>query len=179
MDSGALEGVIATSIGALRIYSLHLSYISRRERIRQLETVLDIHRRATSEGGAWVGPATIRAEDWSAGDDPPPMPEDAVVMGDFNCRPASPEYDLMVGPQDEYAGRVHHVDAFVDAWAAAGYSEDEWTTWTPTSEGSPIGPRRLDYCFLSPRLARSVVRCWVDHSAAGSDHYPCWTELSF
>ncbi len=36
---------------------------------------------------------------------------------------------------------------------------------------------RLDYCFLTPGLARRVREAWVDAEAEGSDHRPVWVEL--
>jgi endonuclease/exonuclease/phosphatase family metal-dependent hydrolase len=55
MTMGALEGVIDTGAGPLRVYSLHRHHTSRRERLAQIEALLAIHRRATHEGGAMTG----------------------------------------------------------------------------------------------------------------------------
>ena len=40
-------------------------------------------------------------------------------------------------------------------------------------------PARLNYCFASTLLRDRLKRCWVDTSAAGSDHLPLWVELDF
>ncbi len=106
MDLGALEGVVETGAGPVRVYSLHLSHLTSRERIAQINTLLDIHRRALLGGGAWCGNGTSSGRDWTAGEPMPPMPGDAILLGDFNCEPTGPAYELLVGPWDADAGRV-------------------------------------------------------------------------
>ena len=46
MNMGALEGTIETGAGPIRVYSVHLSALSSRERMIQLDAMLDVHRRA-------------------------------------------------------------------------------------------------------------------------------------
>ncbi len=168
MDLGALEGVVETGTGPVRVYSLQLSYLTSRERIAQINTVLDIHRGAPIGGGAWCGNGTSSGRDWTAGEPMPPMPDDAILMGDFNCEPTGPEYELLVGPWDADAGHVPYRDSFVDSWIAAGNGATPAVTWAPI-EGSGEG-RRLDYCFVGAPLAERVRRAWVDAEAQGSDH---------
>ena len=176
MELGALEGVLETGAGPVRVYSLHLSHLTSRERIVQINTLLDIHRRAPIEGGAWCGTRTSSSGyDWSAGEPMPPMPGDAILMGDFNCEPTGPEYELLVGPWDTDAGRVPYRDGFVDSWVAAGNGATPAVTWAPV-EGPGEG-RRLDYCFVGAPLAERVRRAWADVEAQGSDHYPYWVEI--
>lgn len=177
MDYGAIEGIIETPSGPLRILSLHLNHHSTRERLLQLETLFEIHRRAAIGGGAWCGTAYIHDRDWSNAEPPPPMPEDAILMGDFNSQPGSPEYERLIGPSDPFTGRVHHVDRFVDAWVKADNDESDGFTWQDTGGDEDAARARLDYCFVSTRLAGGVRRAWVDLQAQGSDHYPCWTEI--
>ena len=40
MDMPALEGVVATESGPLRVWSIHLSSISSRERLLQIEVIV-------------------------------------------------------------------------------------------------------------------------------------------
>ena len=35
--------------------------------------------------------------DWSGGRPAPPNPTEAVMMGDFNCEPDTPEYQVIAG----------------------------------------------------------------------------------
>jgi endonuclease/exonuclease/phosphatase family metal-dependent hydrolase len=65
MDLGALECVIDTTLGPLRVYSLHLSSLSAPERLVQIERLLDRHREAAASGGPWTG-------DFKIQDDRPP-----------------------------------------------------------------------------------------------------------
>jgi len=47
-----------------------------------------------------------------------PAPDsEAVLLGDFNSEPHDAVYERWVGPKDEYSGRVHRIDSFVDTWA--------------------------------------------------------------
>lgn len=177
MNLGALEGVINTSSQPLRVYSLHLSHLSCRERILQLKRLLDIHRGCQFEGGAWSGPAKIGTTDWSAGQPMPPMPTETVIMGDFNCQDDSSEYELMVGSIDNKQGRVSYGDVFVDTWEAAGNANQQLITWTHDPAASGKGAARLDYCFVTPGLAPLVREAWADMDAQGSDHQPYWVQM--
>ena len=174
MDMPALEGVVDAPGGAIRAWSIHLSSLSTRERMRQVEYLLDRHDRAAAAGAAWCGRADIRDDDWSVGAPPPPMPREAIWMGDFNAEPDGPEYAAIVGPADPVSGRVPYGDRFVDAWTAAGNREDGSVTY-PASGG--FGARRLDYCFVGAGLASGVRSARVDMDADGSDHQPVWVEI--
>lgn len=169
IQQGALEGVVITpKAGPVRIYSLHLSHLAAETRLPQVERLLDIHARAIGEGGAWCGGHPDPDAGWTEGE-MPPMPAEAVLLGDFNVDRSAPEYDRIVGPLSPRYGRLNRATGFVDAWVAAGHREDEGAT-------IPAG-RRIDYCFVSASLARRVTRAWIDPSAAGSDHYPLWVEM--
>ncbi len=106
------------------------------------------------------------------------MPNETVIMGDFNSGPESEEYRRMVGTEDPCYGLVEHVDSFVDSWSAARERSGEPVTWEPDPPGrAPGHALRLDYCFVDPYLGQKVRRAWVDHEAIGSDHRPYWAEL--
>jgi endonuclease/exonuclease/phosphatase family metal-dependent hydrolase len=101
----------------------------------------------------------------------PPMPAEALLMGDFNFEWSAPEYDRVVGPLTERFGRLNRLSGFVDAWVAAGHSEDT---------GATIGSGgRIDFCFVSSALATRVRSCRIDGDAVGSDHQPVWVETDF
>jgi len=169
IQQGALETVIvAPHAGPLRIYSIHLSHLSPATRMPQVEELLAIHARAPSEGGAWCGGHPDPGAGWTEGE-MPPMPADAILMGDFNFGWNAPEYDRLVGPPTARYGRLNRLTGFVDAWVAAGHREDE---------GFTIGTgERIDFCFVSASLASRVKACRIDVEATGSDHQPLWVEM--
>lgn len=171
IQQGALEAVVETQrAGPVRIYSLHLSHLSAATRLPQVEALLEIHRSAPSEGGAWCGGHPDPAAGWTEGE-MPPMPPDALLLGDFNFEWSDPEYERIVGPRSARYGRLNRRTGFVDAWVAAGHREDEGET---IASG-----RRIDFCFVSSALANRVLSCRVDAAAVGSDHQPLWIEMDF
>ena len=171
IQQGALEAVIVTErAGPVRVYSVHLSHLSIAARMPQIDALLDIHARAPGEGGAWCGGHPDPAAGWTEGE-MPPMPADAMLMGDFNFEWSALEYDRIVGPPTARFGRLNRLTGFVDAWVAAGHQENTGAT---ISSG-----QRIDFCFVSPSLARRVRSCRVDDDAVGSDHQPVWVEADF
>ena len=169
IQQGALEAVVATErAGPVRIYSVHLSHLGPALRLPQVEALLGIHARAASEGGAWCGGHPEPEAGWTEGE-MPPMPADAILMGDFNFVWDASEYDRIVGPASERYGRLNRLAGFVDAWVAAGHREDEGVT---ADNG-----KRIDFCFVSQALAARVRAARVDAGAGGSDHQPLWVDI--
>ncbi len=169
IQQGALEAVIVTANAMpLRIYSVHLSHLSPGTRLPQIEALLDIHARAPLEGGAWCGGHPDPGAGWTEGE-MPPMPAEAVLLGDFNFEASSPEYDVIVGPRSARYGRLNRLGGFVDAWVAAGNRE---------GDGATIGSGgRIDFCFVSSALFEHIRSCRVDAAAVGSDHQPLWVDI--
>lgn len=186
MDTGALECVIDTPSGPLRVYSIHLSAVSRQDRLMQLDYLLNFYRNTHISGGAWTG-STVAAKDqalydqnWSNDEDPSRTPNRTIIMGDFNSEPDSDEYEKMVGSVDHCHGRIGHLGSFVDSWAAAKIQSDTYFTWRPDQvDDMPSDNLWLDYCFVDPHLSQKIEEFWVDRDADGSDHLPIWTKLNF
>jgi len=169
IQQGALEAVIVTErAGPLRFYSVHLSHLNPATRLPQVEALLEIHARAPGEGGAWCGGHPEPEAGWTEGE-MPPMPADAILMGDFNFLWDAPEYDRIVGPLSERYGRLNRLTGFVDAWVAAGHREDEGIT---ADNGE-----RIDFCFVSEALAGRVQAARIDANASGSDQRPLWVDI--
>jgi endonuclease/exonuclease/phosphatase family metal-dependent hydrolase len=168
IQQGSLEAVIETGFGPLRVHSVHLSHLCSETRLPQVEALLAIHHRAPFEGGAWCGGHPNPAAGWTEGE-VPPMPADAVLLGDFNLTVDSPEYGRLVGPLAPGYGRVHHRMGFVDAWVAAGNPEGSGITCD--------NGKRIDYAFVTAPLAHRIRAAWIDEEATGSDHLPVWLEL--
>ena len=176
MVIGVFEGVVKLrDDGALRIYNAHLGVHSRRDRAAQIIAMRDTIRRAPAEGGAWSSPNPQPL--WKEDGDPPPMPEPFVLLGDFNLRAGSPEYDFLVGPRDGERGRISAGQEFIDTWVAAGHAEDEGVTFFSGPSASDGQGMRLDYAFVDRSMEKQVLGASIDEAAQGSDHQPYWLEL--
>jgi len=179
-DSVLLEAILPAGKGALRVYNTHLSYLSQRQRQRQLAQITQFIQSAPLRGGVIVGDgvdADAFRADWVDLDaeDIPPMPASAILLGDFNMTPRSPEYESLVGALDPVYGRLVEADRFADVLTLAGLAENEGITF-PGSRGKQ--PKRIDHGFVTPDLAGRVKRAWIDDKADGSDHQPVWVELN-
>ena len=170
LQRSALEAVIAVGDGHLRVYSVHLTHLSAATRLPQIDTLLAIHANAVREGPPVSG-SGLSAE-WTQDGMPPPMPRDAILLGDFNMEPDSQEYERIVGPVSPYGGRITNPEGFVDAWVEAGNAVDAG----PTAEVRGR-PARLDYCFVSAGLRDRIRTVRVDSDAVGSDHQPVRMEI--
>jgi endonuclease/exonuclease/phosphatase family metal-dependent hydrolase len=177
MQMGALEAVIDGPLGPLRLYGVHLGHLESEERQSQIAALLDMVRAAPAQGGAWTGPGAVSysERDWSAGRPNPPMPESAVLLGDFNMRPEAPEYAQLIAGGAEHLGAA---PAFVDAWIAAGRGAEPGPSVIYPPEHSDLADKRIDYCFACTALAPKIRACHVDLDAKGSDHQPVWTEFA-
>ena len=170
IQRSALEGVIETDRGWLRVYSVHLTHLSAETRLPQVQTLLDIHQRATVEGAALCGGGL--KEEWTRDGMPPALPGEAIFLGDFNMEPDSEEYARFTGPVSPYGGRITNPHGFVDAWVTAG--NQELAGVTANMHGRDV---RLDYCFVSASLVDAITAARIDNQAAGSDHQPLWVEI--
>ena len=166
---GALEGIVVSPGGALRIYCVHLNHLHHEERLAQIDFLLsrlpDVPREGVNvSGGGWQGVSEV------------PVSEDFMVLGDCNLTPDSREYARIVGEPDYfYAMRVASPH-LVDTWVQAGHSREEGVTWHD-EERAPGDGLRIDYGFVSAGLVANVTSAWIDDGAVGSDHQPVWFEL--
>lgn len=165
LQRNAVEGVIDTSQGPLRFYSVHLTHLAAETRMPQVERLLEIHRDAPVEGAALTGGGL--KQEWTQDGLPPAMAAHAVLMGDFNFEPDSAEYARIAGPVSPYGGRVVNPEGFVDAWVETGHGASEGVT--AEIYGRPV---RLDYCFVSAALRQRIKSVEIDTKATGSDHQP-------
>ncbi|MEM7172939.1 MAG: endonuclease/exonuclease/phosphatase family protein [Pseudomonadota bacterium] len=188
LDTGALECILDSDLGPLRVYSLHLGSLSAEERLRQVEMLLARHRSLTPRDGPWTGDGQsddpgereqFQLCNWSNGEQLLDMPLSGLWLGDFNCEPDSAEYDRMVGPAPDGKDGDGTV-RLVDSWTQVTIKnrDEEEATWRPDPPGrAPGRAMRLDYCFVTADLAGRVCDAWIDQTANGSDHRPYWVNL--
>lgn len=173
LQRSALEGVIDSQVGLIRVYSVHLGHAAAPERVTQIRTLLRIIRNAPRNGGLWSG--RYAAKHWSADGPMPPMPSPALLMGDFNLEPSSGEYQQLVGPSDPKYGQLTRLDGLVDLWTRLGHNIDGPETKTCPDDR---GDTRIDYAFATLELADKAVSMRVDQQAQGSDHQPIYIEFN-
>lgn len=168
MQRGATEAVIAAPGGAIRVYSVHLDHVSADERIRQLQFLNAQINAFVQEGGTLTGGAELDLPE-------PPLPEDYVILGDFNMEPESPEYCALAGAGGGYYGRVARIGTPVDAFSALkAYGPESYSWMDPADHGKRM---HLDYCFVSCGLESRLKSARIDTQSDGSDHFPVWVEI--
>lgn len=168
LQRSALEALIMTPSGPLRVYSVHLDHINHEERSAQIRHLKERVYAYPLEGGAITGSAEYGFPEL-------PCPEEFILMGDFNMVQGSPEYTLMVGEADYAEGRqivAHHP---VDVFSLTDGAPDGAISWI--DDEKPEQNRLIDFAFVHASLAARVKRSWIDSSATGSDHLPVWVEL--
>jgi endonuclease/exonuclease/phosphatase family metal-dependent hydrolase len=169
LQRGALEAVIDAPGGPLRAYSTHLDHVSPDERLAQIHYLKDRILNFTLEGGALTGAVEEGFPD-------PPLPDDFILMGDFNMEPGSPEYLAMVGHADRYYGRTLRANQPVDAMARLGLVMSDTYTWAKPPGDGPV-KMHLDHCFVSASLAPRLKSGRIDTATLASDHFPLWVDI--
>ncbi len=162
----ALEAVIDTDVGPLRIISTHLEFYSERQRLAQVERLRELHQEACDHARR---PAPAEKQDSPFADTGRPM--SAIVCGDFNSAFESSAYRKMLEP-------IAGAPAFADAWSRAhGNSARAATVGLYDHEQWPDGPFACDFILVTEDLEPRVVSCEVDPHSRSSDHQPMWLEL--
>lgn len=174
-QNAALEAMVHTPSGPLRLMSLHLAHVGVAERLEQIDFLLAQHARAAHEGGPWSGTDDEPARNWTEGQAEPHCPTRAIWMGDFNSEPHSVEYRRITGETPYHPG-ARYADGFVDAVAAAGLVPGSLHTHEKVIAGQ-TRLRQLDNCFVTPDLAPRVRRVSVDAGNPASDHFPLMVEI--
>jgi endonuclease/exonuclease/phosphatase family metal-dependent hydrolase len=174
-QNAALEGLIQTPAGPVRIFSIHLSHIGVEERLEQIAFLKALHRRVPLEGGPWSGIDDEPERDWAHGEGEPEAPLAAIWMGDFNSQPGSEEYLAITGRNPSHPSAAY-LDGFADAAMVAGAAASPSHTHVRTHRGE-VQKRRLDYCFVGSMLAERVRSVSVDTDCIASDHFPVTIDI--
>lgn len=169
MPRVALEVVVDTPLGGLRILTTHLEYYSVRQREAQVERLRELHAEACGHAGP-AGPERFRAGPF----EPYPRPAQAILCGDFNLPDGTgdPLYARLQAPIG--AG----VPRFVDAWQVRhGEAEQPPTFHVHDAPPRVKDPYTCDFVFVSEDLAPRVKRVEVEALTQASDHQPVLVEL--
>jgi endonuclease/exonuclease/phosphatase family metal-dependent hydrolase len=168
MPRVALEATLDTPLGLLAVSCAHLEYFSERQRSAQVERLRELHRegrahaRCERPGDAAAGPFAVV-----------PRAPEAIVAGDFNMLPDSPEHLRLTAPFGDATASLH------DAWRLAQPGRRHAPTVGLHDESHDAGiPFTFDYAFVSAGLAPRVARVRVDASEGGSAHQALLLELA-
>lgn len=174
-QNAALECLVRTPAGPVRVFSLHLAHIGVEERLEQIDYLMARHRRTPIEGGPWSGLDDEPERNWTHGEPEPDCPLAAIWMGDFNSEPGSAEYRRITGETPYHQGASYHA-GFTDAAMAAGHAPGALYTHVKQIAGQ-VRRRQLDHCFVGGMLAGRVRGVRVDNDQIASDHHPMWIDI--
>jgi len=169
LQRSAVEALIGTPDGPLRVYSVHLDHRDPGERMTQIEFLKARAALYGVEGGGVTGSSEIGFPNI-------PHTDDFLLMGDFNMLPEAPEYIAMAGRVDPYYNRTPRTTTPTDALDFLGARNESDFTWE--EPGRPDIRQHLDYIFASGGLTPRLKSGWVDMDCIASDHKPVWLELA-
>lgn len=162
----ALEAVLETDIGPLRVISTHLEFYSEKQRLAQVARLRELHQEACEHARS---PARAEKPDSPFADTARPI--SAILCGDFNSAFEDTAYCRMLEP-------ITEASAFVDAWTCAHPGEPRRATvGLYDHEQWPDGPFACDFVFVTQDLISRIASCDVDPHSRSSDHQPMWLEL--
>lgn len=154
MQRQAIEAVVATPGGALRVVTTHLEYYSAAHRAVQIERLRALQAEVADNAAR---PAKAAASPY----DPVPRPAALVLCGDLNFQPDDPAYAALFAPP------------LADAWPQLRGTEPH-----PPSTGLhdrrqwPMGGHCRDYFAVSADGAPRLVDLAIDIATDASDHQP-------
>jgi endonuclease/exonuclease/phosphatase family metal-dependent hydrolase len=160
MPRVALEAVVETAFGPLRVVTTHLEYYSGTQRAAQIARLRELQAQAVlhaASGNSFpeeTGP--FRAL---------PYPASAVIAGDFNMPPRDPLLAQMG-------------DTFADAWRTAHPGAAHPPTFCLHEHEHGDEPYCCDYVFVTPDLVPRLRSVRVDGDVRASDHQPVIVELA-
>jgi endonuclease/exonuclease/phosphatase family metal-dependent hydrolase len=161
MQRVAVEAVVRTARGPLRVTTTHLEYYSAPQRKAQVEALRRLHREA-------CGHALAPRRAGAAGEPfaPLPRPASAILTGDFNFDAASAEYRRIT----EEIG--DGVPGLIDAWTLAHPGQSHLPTAGVHENSWAERPLCCDFVFISADLAPRVKEVAVNAQTRASDHQP-------
>jgi len=154
MQRQAIEAVVETRAGPLRVVTTHLEYYSAAHRAAQIERLLALQAEVAENEARPPKPAASPY-------DPVPRPASLVLCGDLNFLPHADEYRALFAPP------------LLDAWRSARGAEPH-----PPSTGVydrrqwPMGGHCRDYFAVTADVARRIADVAIDTTTDASDHQP-------
>jgi len=159
MQRQAIEAVVQTRAGPLRVVTTHFEYYSAAHRAAQVARLRAIQEEVAANEAS---PAKAAPSPY----DSAPRPASLVLCGDFNMLPEDAAYRQLFQPP------------LVDAWRSARPGEpDPLTTGLHDRVQWPKGGHCRDYFAVTPDVARRIASIGMDAATDASDHQPLRLEL--
>ena len=155
MPRAALEVVVHTGFGPVRVTTTHLEYYSNRHRTAQIERLLEVHADRNPEKLRGDDEGPYRRQAYAAS---------AIVCGDFNLPPSDPLH-------------ARFTRTFADAWQALNPGQPHPPTFRVHERDADQSPYCCDYIFVSPDLVPRLRSISIDGANQASDHQPVIVEL--
>ena len=166
MQRSALEVVLDTRSGPLRVTTAHLEYYSAKQRAAQAEALRELQIEAASHA---AGPA--RAKE-SGPFRSMPRPASGILTADFNFKPDDPLHARL------QSALAPGVPAYRDAWQLRHPGKPHApTVGVHDKEQWPGPPFACDFIFVTEDLAHRVEDVAVNGETDASDHQPVLLEL--
>ena len=154
MQRQAIEAVVETPVGPLRVMTTHLEYYSAAHRAAQIERLRAIQQEVAQN-------ETQPAKSAGSPYDAVPRPSSLVLCGDLNFAPGDAEY-----------GRLFQA-LLLDGWRHCRKGEpDPPSTGLHDRKQWPMGGHCRDYFAVTPDVARRIVSVEMDAATDASDHQP-------
>jgi endonuclease/exonuclease/phosphatase family metal-dependent hydrolase len=168
MQRSAVEAVLQTRSGPLRVTTTHLEYYSGKQRAGQVERLRELQAEAAGHANE-----PVRPEKQGSPFAPAPRPASGVLTGDFNFRPQDPLHARMQAPIGPAVPRYR------DAWEIVHPAQPHAPTLGMfDKEQWPEPPFCCDFIFVTEDLAARVEQVTVDGTTDASDHQPVLLVLS-
>jgi len=154
MQRQAIEAVVQTAAGPLRVMTTHLEYYSAAHRSAQIGRLRELQAEVAANEASPAKPGTSPY-------DPVPRPASLVLCGDFNLLPDDAQYrELFRSPLS-------------DGWKILFENQPHpGTTGLHDRVQWPMGGHCRDYFALTPDVARRIASLEADLDTDASDHQP-------
>jgi endonuclease/exonuclease/phosphatase family metal-dependent hydrolase len=158
----AVEAVIGTGSGDVRVITTHLEYYSEKQRMAQVAALRTIY----ADGHAHARDAQVTMNDGG------PFqtfarPRATIITGDCNFEPDSAEHRRMLAPFPDGAPPL------VDAWNVVYPALPHPSTFKIYQKNEPADPElHCDFIFAGEELRPRIRGIRVDRETQASDHQP-------
>jgi len=166
MPRGALEAVLDTPSGKLRVVNTHLEYFSDVQRLAQVRHLRYLHWEACERARIYKADPQLEAP-FQTGE----RPASAIICGDFNMAESADEYAELLAPNE---GAL----PLVDAWRATHPDQARAPTTGLHGFKWPDKADCFDFFFVTEDLAQRITNSDVQSETAASDHQPIILDLA-